>query len=104
MAAEIGTDGRAYLDGGAILETHGWTLGSLRADISRACAEWGVVPEDIDAIVRDLAPEFTPDEDVQVAEAARLDEDERLREAGEPVAGDDEAIVVLREWQATKGA
>jgi AAA domain len=103
MAAEIGTDGRAYLDDGVILETQGWTLGSLRADVERACIEWGVAPSDIDAVVRDLTPEFTPDEDVQIAEAARLDEVERLRDAGDPAA-DDEAVVVLREWQATKGA
>lgn len=104
MAAEIGTDGRAYLDDGVILDTQGWTLGSLRADIERACSAWGVVLPDIDAVVRDLTPEFTPAEDVQVAEAARIDEDERLRDAGLPVDGEDEAVGVLREWQATKGA
>jgi hypothetical protein len=103
MAAEIGPDGRAYLDGGVILETQGWTLGSLRADISRECSRWGVAPEDIDAIVRDLTPDFTPDEDVQVAEAARIEEHERLRDAGTPDE-EDEAVVVLREWQAAKGA
>ncbi len=104
MAAEIGTDGRVYLDDGVILEAQGWTLGSLRADIERACSAWGVVLPDIDAVVRDLTPEFTPAEDVQVAEAARIDEDERLRDAGLPVDGEDEAVGVLREWQATKGA
>jgi hypothetical protein len=52
MAAEIGTDGRAYLDDGVILETQDWTLGSLRADVERACIEWGVAPFDIDGVVR----------------------------------------------------
>ncbi len=103
MAAEIGSDGRAYLDGGIILGTEGWTLGSLRADVERACSTWGVVPSDIDAVVRDLTPDFTPDEDVQVAEAARIGEAQLLAEAGDPLDEDD-ALPVLREWQATKGA
>jgi hypothetical protein len=89
----------------ALLDPTGWTLGSLRADITRACSEWGVAPEDIDVTVRELEAAFAhdPEREAHDTALARLDEDERLSVAGAPV-DEDEAIVVLREWQATKGA
>jgi hypothetical protein len=59
----IDGEGRAHfaaVDGTEImLDTRGWTFGTLRSDVLRDCRAWGVVPADIDAVVRALMIEDT---------------------------------------------